>query len=100
MKFETFEEMSCDEAIVLLQNLKKENKDCKVVITSFDFDKNEEHRNISTPDRACILVKRSSTVILNNDSILPHMQLYSKRQIAENIVREGMMHDVLLRIVS
>ncbi len=98
MSLETYEVMSCDDAIKLLQELKKKNKDCKVVVTSFDFDKNEEHRRVATPDKVCVLVKKSNTVILNADDFLPHMQLYSKNQIPENIVREGIMHDVLLRI--
>ena len=96
MSLETFEIMSCDDAIKLLQELKKKNNDCKVVVTSFDFDKNEEKRRIATPDKVCVLVKKSNTVIFNADEFLPHMQLYSKNQVAENIVKEGIMHDVML----
>ena len=100
MELETFEVMSCDDAIKLLQDLKKKDKGCKVVVTSFDFDKNEEHRRVASPDRVCVLVRNSNTVVFNSDEFLPHMQLYSKNQVAENIVREGIMHDVLLRVVS
>lgn len=100
MELETFEIMSCDDAIKLLQNLKKKNKDCKVIVTSFDFNNNKEWKKISTPDRVCVLVKNSNTIILNRDDFLPHMQLYTKNQVTENIVRDGIMHDVLLRVVS
>lgn len=100
MELETYEVMNCDEAIRLLQRLKKKNKNCKVIVTSFDFDKNEEHRKEATPEKVCVMVKNSDTVIINTDEFFPHMQLYSRHQIPENIVREGIMHDVLLRIVS
>lgn len=96
MNLETFEIISCDDAIRLLQDLKKKKKDCKVIITSFDFNNNEEKRNLANPDIVCVLVKKSNTIILNRDEFLPHMQLYSNRQVAENIVREGIMHDVML----
>lgn len=100
MKLETFGVMSCDDAIKLLQNIKKKNKKCNVSITSFDFDKNEENRKVASPDKVCVLVENSNTIIINTDEFFPHMQLYSRHQIPENIVREGVMHDVLLRIVS
>ena len=100
MKCETFEIMTYDEAIKLLQDLKKKNKDCKIIVTSFDFDNNEEHRRVASPDRVCVLVRNSNTVVFNSDEFLPHMQLYSKSQVAENIVREGVMHDILLGIIS
>lgn len=100
MNLETFGAMSCDDAIKLLQELKKKNNGCKVVVTSFDFDKNKEDRKVASPDKVCVLVKNSNTVIINTDEFFPHMQLYSKHQIPENIVREGIMHDILLRIVS
>lgn len=95
---ETFEIMTCDEAIKMLQRIKKQNKDCKVVVTSFDFDNGKSKWRSATPDRVCILVKKSNTVIINRDDFIPHLQLYSKTQIPENIVREGIMHDVFLRI--
>lgn len=96
MDLETYEVMSCDDAIRLLQGLKKKNKDCKVIVTSFDFDNDKELRKIFTPDRVCVLVENSNTVIINKDEFLPHMQLFSRKQFPENIIRKGTMHDVLL----
>lgn len=96
----TFEVMTCDEAIEVLRKMKKNNKNCKVAVTSFDFEANETKCMSTSPERVCVLVQNSNTVIMNGDDFLPHMQLYSRSQIPENIVREGIMHDVLLRIVS
>ena len=70
------------------------------LVTSFDFETNETKCRSTSPERVCVLVQNSNTVIMNGDDFLPHMQLYSRSQIPENIVREGIMHDVLLRIVS
>lgn len=97
---ETFEIMTCDEAIKVLQKMKKQNKNCKVAVTSFDFETNETKFRAASPDGVCILVKNSNTIIMNDDDFFPHMQLYSRSQIPESIVREGIMHDVLLKIVS
>ena len=96
----TFEIMTCDEAIKVLQRMKKQNKKCKVAVTSFDFDNDETKCRAASPDGVCVLVRNSNTVIMNGDDFFPHMQLYSRKQIPEDIVREGIMHDVLLRIVS
>ena len=95
---ETFEIMSCDDAIALLQRIKKQNKDCRIVVTSFDFSNGNTQCKSETPDKVCILIENSNTVILNRDDFIPHMQLYSRHQIPQDIIREGIMHDVLLRI--
>ena len=95
---ETYEVMSCDDAIKLLEKMKKKNKDCKVVVTAFDFRNGTSNYGTASPDGVCVMVKKSNTVILNRDDFIPHMQLFSIKQIPENIVREGIMHDVLLRI--
>ena len=95
---ETFEIMTCDEAIKMLQRIKRQNRDCKVAVTSLNFDTDETKFKIVSPDGVCVLVQNSNTVIMNGDDFFPHIQLYSRKQIPEDIVREGIMHDVLLRI--
>lgn len=84
-----------DSAIQKLQELKKENKNKAIVIYTIDFDKDEESRKTATPDEGCILVRKSKTVIINEDEFIPHMELYSTKQNdLENIIRRGIMHDI------
>lgn len=93
---ETYEAKSYDEAIAFLQKLKASGAECNITIYTFDFDKNLESHKVTTPEGVCILVEKSKTIIMNNDSFVPHMQLFSMVQSPENIVRKGIMHDVLL----
>lgn len=93
---ETYETNSYDEAIAVLQKLKASGVECNITIYTFDFDKNLESRKVTTPEGVCVLVKKSKTIIVNGDPIVPHMQLFSVIQNPENIVRRGIMHDVLL----
>lgn len=93
---QTYEFSSYDEAINILQSLKKEGKDGKVIVFTVNYDKNEESKKVVSPDEGCALVKRSQTVIINEDTYIPHMQLYSKKQTnIENIIRQGTMHDII-----
>lgn len=85
-----------DEAIETLQNLKKKNKKCKVIICTTDYDNNIEcDTKVTTPDEGCILVRKSKTIIMNEDTFIPHMQLFSKEQNIENIIKEGIVHDII-----
>ena len=93
---ETYEATSYDEAIEVLKKLKANKEDCKITIYTFDFDKNLESHNITTPEKVCILVEKSKSIIMNRDEVVPHMQLFSIQQSPENIIRKGIMHDVLL----
>lgn len=87
-----------DSAIKKLQDLKRKNKDVTIVICTIDFDNDMESRKMATPDEGCILVKRSKTIIINEDEFIPHMELYSTKQNdLENIIRSGLMHDIILR---
>lgn len=93
---ETYEFGSFDEAIEILQSLKKEGKDGKVVVFTTNFDKNKESKKVISPDEGCALVRRSKTIIINEDTYIPHMQLFSKAQTdIENIIKEGVMHDII-----
>lgn len=85
-----------DDAIKKLQDLKKENKKGRIVIYTIDYDNDKESRTTATPDEGCLLVRRSQTIIMNEDTFIPHMELYSKKQSnIENIIREGIMHDII-----
>lgn len=85
-----------DKAIETLQKLKKKNKKCKVIICTTDYDNNiEGDIKISTPDEGCVLVRKSKTIIINEDTFIPHMQLFSKQQNIENIIKEGVVHDII-----
>lgn len=93
---ETYEVKSYDEAIAILQRLKSSGIECNIKIYTFDFDKNTECHKTTNPEGVLILVEKSKTIIVNDDPIVPHMQLFSVVQTPESIVRKGIMHDVLL----
>ncbi len=94
---EAYDYTSIDEAIERLQKLKREGKNPKnVVILTMDFDNNISSKKVTTPDDGCLLVKKSKTIIMNEDTYLPHMQLFSTEQDIENIIKRGIMHDIFL----
>ena len=81
-----------------LQKLKAEGKNPKnIVILTMNFDNNTSTKKIATPDDGCLLVRKSKTIIMNEDTYLPHMQLFNTEQDIENIIKRGIMHDILLR---
>ena len=92
----TFKFTDVDSAIQKLQDLKRENKNGRIVICTIDFDNDKESRKTATPDEGCVLVRKSKTIIINEDTIIPHMELYSVAQNdLENIIRKGTMHDII-----
>lgn len=97
----TFEFSDYDSAIKKLQEMKNnnENKNDKIVICTIDFDKNEESRKTATTDDGCILVRKSKTIIINEDTYIPHIELYSiKQDDINNIIKKGIMHDIIYGI--
>lgn len=92
---ETFECLDMDKAIEKLQKLKKDKKKRKVIICTVDFDSDEESTKITTPEEGCLLVRKSKTIIMNEDTYISHMQLFSTKQDLKNILREGTMHDII-----
>lgn len=87
-----------DSAIKELEDLKKDGKNRNVVICTIDFDNDEESRKIATPEEGCVLVKKSKTIIINEDEYIPHMELYSIVQHdLENILKKGTMHDIIIK---
>lgn len=94
---ESYNFASYDEAIEKLQSMKKDGKNGKVTIFTIDFDNDTESKKVATTEEGCVLVRRSKTVIINEDTFIPHIQLFSKQQRSiENIIKEGIMHDVIL----
>lgn len=92
----TYEFKDVDSAIRELKKLKKGNKNRKIIICTIDFDKDEQSRKTATPDEGCILVEKSKTIIINEDTFISHMELYSTIQTdIENIIRKGVMHDII-----
>ena len=92
----SFKFTDVDDAIKKLQDLKRENKKGRIVICTIDFDNDKESRTTATPDEGCLLVRRSQTIIMNEDTFIPHMELYSKKQTdIENIIPKGIMHDII-----
>lgn len=97
MKTETYDYSTIDEAIERLQKLKAEGKNPKnVLILTMDFDNNISSKKITTPDDGCLLVRKSKTIIMNEDAYIPHMQLYNMEQDIKNIIKKGIMHDIIL----
>ena len=93
---EAFTYIDCDEAIKKLEQLKKKNKNCKVLICTVDFDNDKSESKIGTPEEGCVLIRKSKTVIYNEDTFIPHIQLFSKEQNIENIISQGIMHDIMV----
>lgn len=97
MKTEAYDYSTIDEAIERLQKLKAEGKNPKnVVIVTMDFDNKTSSKKIATPDDGCLLVRKSKTIIMNEDEYIPHMQLFSTEQDIQNIIKRGIMHDILM----
>lgn len=93
---ESYEFTDCDKAIEMLQNMKKNDKHGKIVVFTINFNDNTESKKITTADEGCILVRKSKTIIINEDTFLPHMQLFSNTQTdIENIIKKGIMHDII-----
>lgn len=85
-----------DSAIKELEDLKKDGKKREIIISTIDFDNDEESTKRATPDEGCVLIRKSKTIIINEDEYIPHIELYSKVQNdLENIIRKGIMHDII-----
>lgn len=94
---ETYEFTDYDKAIEMLQSMKKQGKNGKIIVFTINFDDNTESKKITTPEEGCILVRKSKTIVINEDTFLPHMQLFSNVQTdIENIIKKGIMHDIIL----
>lgn len=92
----SFKFTDVDSAIKKLQDLKRENNNRTIVICTVDFDNEKESRKTATPDEGCVLVRKSKTIVINEDTFIPHMELYSTVQSdLENIIRRGKMHDII-----
>ena len=92
---QTYKFTDVDSAIEMLQNLKKLNIEKGIAFT-IDFDNQEESKKIVTPDDSCLLIRKSKTIIVNEDTYIPHMQVFSTNQSdLKNIRREGKMHDII-----
>lgn len=95
----TFEYCNVDQAIKIFQRMKKDNKSGKkrrIVICTINFDEDTETRKVANPEEGCVLASNSKTIILNNDDLFPHMELYSILQDINNIRCSGIMHDIIL----
>ena len=85
-----------DSAIKDLEELKKDGKNVTIVICTVDFDQDVESRKVATPDEGCVLVRKSKTIIINEDEYIPHMELYSIVQNdLEHMISKGIMHDII-----
>lgn len=94
---ESYEFTDCDKAIEMLQNMKKNGQNGKIVVFTINFDDNTECKKIATTDEGRVLVRKSKTIVINEDTFLPHMQLFSNTQTdIENIIKKGIMHDIIL----
>lgn len=87
-----------DSAIKELEDLKRDGKNVTIVICTVDFDQDVESRKITTPDEGCVLVRKSKTIVINEDEYIPHMELYSIVQNdLEHMIRKGIMHDIIFQ---
>lgn len=93
---ESYKFSNYDDAINMLQKMKKNGKNKKPIVFIIDFDNGTELKSSITLDEGCILVKKSKTIIINEDVYIPHMQLFSTSQTdISSIRREGIMHDII-----
>lgn len=96
-KKSTYEFGSIDSAIEMLQMLKQKNKDAKVKICTIDFDNDTEECKTVSPDDGCLLVRRSESIIINEDYMIPHIQCFTHKQTdIKDIIKAGMMHDIFV----
>ena len=85
-----------EDAIQRLQEIKKEGRNDRVIIFTIDFDNNTESKKVMTSDEGCVLVRKSKTIIINEDTLIPHIQLFSTPQTnIENLIKKGIMHDII-----
>lgn len=93
---ESYKFSNYDDAITMLQRMKKQGKNKKPIVFTIDFDNDTESKSSITFDEGYMLVKKSKTIIINEDVYIPHMQLFSTIQTdIKNIRREGIMHDII-----
>lgn len=93
---ESYKFSNYDDAINMLQKMKKNGKSKKPIVFTIDFDNDTESKSSITFDEGCILVKKSKAIIINEDVYIPHMQLFSAFQTdISSIRREGIMHDII-----
>lgn len=93
---ESYNFSNYDDAIIMLQRMKKQRRHKKSIVFTIDFDNDTESKSAITFDEGCTLVKKSKTIIINEDVYIPHMQLFSTIQTdIENIRREGIVHDII-----
>lgn len=94
----SFEYMTIDDALAKMQQLKRQKKNgkaVKVIICTIDFDNDTETRKAASPDEGGDLIRKSKTLIFNQDEFLPHLELYSVIQDINNLKSEGVMHDII-----
>lgn len=93
---ESYKFSNYDDAIDMLQQMKKQGKSKKSVVFTIDFDNDTEFKSSITLDEGCTLVKKSKTIIINEDVYIPHMQLFSTVQTdISSIKKEGIIHDII-----
>lgn len=93
---ESYKFSSYDDAIIFLQKMKKQGKNKKHVVFTIDFDNDTESKSSITMEEGCTLVRKSKTIVINEDVYIPHMQLFSIAQTdIEKIRKEGIMHDII-----
>lgn len=93
---ESYKFSNYDDAINMLQRMKKQGKNKKSVVFTIDFDNDTEFKSSITLEEGCALVKKSKTIIINEDVYIPHMQLFSTAQTdIGSIKKEGIMHDII-----
>lgn len=93
---ESYKFSNYDDAINMLQRMKKQGKNKKSVVFTINFDNDTEFKSSITLDEGCTLVRKSKTIVINEDVYIPHMQLFSTVQTdIHNIEKRGIMHDII-----
>lgn len=93
---ESYKFSNYDDAINMLRRMKKQKSNKKSVVFMIDFDNDTESSYKITLDEGYTLVKKSKTIIINEDVYIPHMQLFSTVQKdINNIEKKGIMHDII-----
>lgn len=93
---ESYKFSSYDDAIKMLRKMKKQGRNKKHVVFTIDFDNDTESKSSITLEEGCTLVRKSKTIVINEDVYIPHMQLFSTDQTdIQSIKKEGIMHDII-----
>ena len=68
----------------------------KMIVLFVDYDRETDDCLSLGRDVVTKLINKANTIIFNEDTFVPQIQLWSIKQELEDMKRKGTMHDVLI----